>query len=203
MTFRPDSDVRTPPDAAATTSEEHEITAVLAALGRGDRAAFDALLPLVYEMLRRMARHHIGGSPAHTLGATGLVHEAWLKLAKSANAEWSDRSHFLKVASIAMRQVLIGYARARCREKRGGELRRVTLDDNLSSAEDRATALVELDEALVHLATLDERLVHVVECRFFAGLSEDETAVALGVTARTVRRDWVKARALLYELLAE
>jgi RNA polymerase sigma factor (TIGR02999 family) len=178
------------------------ITGVLATIRSGDRAAFDQLLPLVYDMLRRMARRHLRGRDQHTLGATGLVHEAWLKLVDSPRAEWTDRAHFFRVAAIAMRQILIGYARARAREKRGGEFKQVTLDDSLASPEDRATALVELDDALVHLASLDERLVHVVECRFFAGLSEDETALALGVTSRTVRRDWVKARALLHELLA-
>jgi RNA polymerase sigma factor (TIGR02999 family) len=186
----------------ALPAEEHQITGVLGAIRSGDRAAFDALLPLVYQMLRRMARRHLAGDAGHTLGATGLVHEAWLKLVESAQAEWTDRGHFLRVASIAMRQILIGYARARARDKRGGVLRRVTFDDNLASAEERSAALVELDDALGKLAALDERLAHVVECRFFGGLSEEETALALGVTSRTVRRDWIKARALLHELLA-
>ncbi len=190
------------PTEAMTHAEGHQITGVLVAIRSGDRAAFDALLPLVYQMLRRMARRHLAGSPGHTLGATGLVHEAWLKLVENADAEWTDRGHFLRVASIAMRQILIGYARARARDKRGGELRRVTFDDNLASAEERSVALVELDDALGKLAALDERLAHVVECRFFGGLSEEETALALGVTSRTVRRDWIKARALLHELLA-
>ena len=190
------------PAEPLTSAEGHQITGVLTALRSGDRAAFDELLPLVYEMLRRMARRQLGDRQEQTLNATGLVHEAWLKLVDTSRAEWTDRAHFFRVASIAMRQILIGYARARAREKRGGEFKRVTLDDNIASAEDRATALVELDEALVRLATLDARLVRVVECRFFAGLSEEETAATLGVTERTVRRDWVKARALLYELLA-
>lgn len=187
---------------ALTPAEGHQITGVLATIRAGDRAAFDQLLPLVYDMLRRMARRQLGNRTDHTLGATGLVHEAWLKLVDTSQAQWTDRDHFMKVASIAMRQILIGYARVRARDKRGGEFKRVTLDDTLVGAEDRATALVELDDALVHLASLDRRLVHVVECRFFAGLSEDETAAALGVTTRTVRRDWVKARALLHESLS-
>lgn len=197
----PDS---TPADAAG----EHQITAVLIATRSGDRGAFDQLLPLVYGMLRRMARRQLrsggGGSSGAdaTLGATALVHEAWLKLVKTSGAEWTDRSHFFKVAAIAMRQILIGHARARAREKRGGEFVRITLDDRIASVEDRATALVELDEALGRLAAFDERLVRVVECRFFAGMSEEETGLALGVTSRTVRRDWIKARALLYSLLA-
>jgi RNA polymerase sigma factor (TIGR02999 family) len=183
-------------------ADGHEITSALATMRSGDRSAFDQLLPLVYEMLRRMARRHLGDRVDHTLGATGLVHEAWLKLVDTSRGDWTDRAHFFRVASIAMRQILIGYARARARGRRGGSFKRVTLGDDTASTEDRATALVELDEALERLASLDERLVRVVECRFFAGLSEEETAAALGVTERTVRRDWVKARALLHELLA-
>tara|TARA_B100000508_G_C11336890_1_gene217184 strand:+ start:55 stop:663 length:609 start_codon:yes stop_codon:yes gene_type:complete len=182
--------------------EGHEITMHLVALRAGDPTAFDQLLPLVYEMLRRMARRRLGDRTGGTLGATELVHEAWMRLAANARAEWTDRAHFLSVASIAMRQILIGLARARARAKRGGGLHRVTLDEDVVTAEDRASDLMELDEALGYLATLDPRLVRVVECRFFAGLSEEETALALGVTSRTVRRDWVKARSLLRERLA-
>lgn len=182
-------------------AEGHEITMHLAALRAGDPRALDELLPLVYEMLRGMARRRLGDRAGGTLGATDLVHEAWVKLAGTSRTDWKDRAHFLSVASMAMRQILIGLARARARTKRGGGLRHVTLDESLVTVEDRASDLMELDDALDYLATLDPRLVRVVECRFFAGLTEEETARALGLTSRTVRRDWVKARSLLRQRL--
>lgn len=187
---------------AVSHAEQHEITGLLVAWRAGDEHALDRLLPLVYETLHRLARRHMSSRRGHTLGTTGLVHEAYLKLVDTSRAEWRDRAHFFKVASIAMRQILIAQARRFSTARRGGAFRRVTLDEGVASAEDRAAALLELDDALGRLGALDERLVRVVECRYFAGLSEEETAEALEVTTRTVRRDWVKARGVLYELLA-
>ncbi|MBA4156962.1 MAG: sigma-70 family RNA polymerase sigma factor [Gemmatimonadetes bacterium] len=178
---------------------QHRITELTVELRDGDPAAWDHLLPLVYDELRRIARRHIrrqrGGL---TLNTTALVHEAYLKLVDQTRVPYADRAHFFSVASRAMRQVLIDYARRHRAAKRGGEWQRVPLDEAEVAVEERAGTLLALDEALTRLAEMNERLVRVVECRFFGGLTEEETAVALGVTDRTVRRDWTKARMWLY-----
>jgi RNA polymerase sigma factor (TIGR02999 family) len=176
---------------------------VLEDLRSGRREALDRILPLVYEELReiahrRLAAREVGG----TLVTTGLVHEAYLKLVDQSNAEWRDRAHFLALASVAMRHILIDRAKARTRLKRGGVRRRVTLDDAIGSVEDQAESLLEIDEALGRLAEIEPRLAHVVECRFYGGLTEEEIAEALGVTVRTIERDWAKARMLLRNALA-
>ena len=177
------------------------ITALLADLRAGRREAFDQIVPLVYHELRRTARRELAVRPSDTLSTTALVHELYLKFARSQHADWQDRAHFLGVAAVAMRHILVDHARRHLAEKRGGNTRVVTLDDTLVASDEQADALLELHEALAQLATLDERLARVVECRFFGGMTEQETAVALGVTERTVRRDWVKARGLLYQAL--
>lgn len=164
----------------------------------------DHLLALAYEELRRIAHHHLHReSPGHTLSTTALVHEAYLRLADQKRARWIDRTQFLAIASTTMRRVLVDHARRHRTVKRGGNLRVVSLDDATLLAEQRADALVALDEALTRLGAMEERLGRVVECRFFGGLTEDETASVLGVTARTVRRDWVKARGWLYNEIRE
>jgi len=175
---------------------------ILEDLRSGRREAIDRILPLVYEELRaiahkRLAVRHAGG----TLVTTGLVHEAYLKLVDQSTAEWRDRAHFLAIASVAMRHVLIDRAKARTRLKRGGIRRQVTLEDAISTVEDQAESLLEIDDALDRLAQVEPRLVRVVECRFYGGLSEDEIAEVLGVTVRTVERDWAKARMLLRNAL--
>lgn len=181
---------------------EHDITDLLLAWRAGDRRALDALLPLVYEELRHIAHRQLGRErPEHTLGTTALVHEAYLKLVDQTRAQWTDRAHFFAVAARAMRRILVDYARRHRALKRGGPLVRVSLGDATALAEQRSDVLLALDEALGRLAELDERLSRVVECRFFAGLSEEETAEALDVTARTVRRDWVKAKGWLQAAL--
>ena len=171
----------------------------------GDAAALDRLLPLVYDELRGIAHRELRrGRPASTLDTTALVHEAYLKLADRACVRPADRTHFLGIAARAMRQVLVDHARRHAAAKRGGGARSVTLDEGAMAAplaDERADALLALDEALTRLAALSERLGRVVECRFVGGLSEQETADALGVTTRTVRRDWVKARAWLHREL--
>jgi len=180
----------------------HEITGLLIAWRGGDRGALDRLLPLVYEELRRIAHRRLEAErDDHTLGTTGLVHEAYLKLVDQTSAQWADRAQFFAVAARAMRRILVDYARQHRALKRGGERVRISLDDPALPADERAETLVALDDALARLAELDERLSHVVECRFFAGLTEDETAQALAVTARTVRRDWIKAKGWLYQEL--
>jgi RNA polymerase sigma factor (TIGR02999 family) len=165
-------------------------------------AELEQLFPIVYEELRGVARRQLRRVEAgHTLSTTALVHEAYLKLAAGSHPAWADRAHFLGVAARAMRQILVDYARRHSAAKRGGAWARVTLDDSEVAIDSQAESLLALDEALTRLATLDERLGRVVECRFFGGMTEEETAATLGVTPRTVRRDWVKARLWLYDSL--
>jgi RNA polymerase sigma factor (TIGR02999 family) len=179
-----------------------DVTDLLADLRAGRREALDEILPLVYQELRQAARRELAMRPSDTLSATALVNELYLKLAGTERMEWRDRAHFLAVAAIAMRHVLVDRARRRRAEKRGGTLRAVTLDDGVAAAHADAATLLEIHDALDRLAAIDARLARVVECRFFGGMTEEATARALFVTERTVRRDWVKARALLYQALA-
>lgn len=162
----------------------------------------DDLFAVVYDELRRIARQQLAVETAgHTLSPTALVHEAYLRLAGQSPGRWSDRAHFLAVAAQAMRRVLVDHARRHRAAKRGGGVRRLTLDEATIAVEQQADLLLALDAALDRLGALEARLCRVVECRFFAGLTEQETAEALRVTDRTVRRDWVKARGwLLREL---
>lgn len=188
--------------AGAAGSRPEGVTQLLIAYRDGDREAFDRLVPMIYDDLRRIARRQLRrGSPGQTLDTTGLVHEAYLKLVDPAKVDWQDRGHFLAVSARAMRQVVIGYARKRSAGKRGGGERPVTLDEAQIGIDDQAERLLALDRALERLGAHDERLARVVECRFFAGLSEEETAQALGVSLRTAQRDWMRARAWLKEEL--
>ena len=186
---------------SGSTDDATQISELLAELRAGRREAFDQILPLVYHELRRTARRELAVRPSDTLSTTALVHELYLKFARTQSADWRDRAHFLSVAAVAMRHILVDRARRRSAEKRGGAYRDVSLDEELTTADDQAESLLELHEALGQLASLDERLARVVECRFFGGMTEQETAEVLGVTTRTVRRDWVKARGLLLQSL--
>jgi len=178
------------------------ITELLGDLRAGRREAFDRILPLVYHELRRAARRELAVRPSDSMSTTALVHELYLKFSRAERTDWRNRAHFLGVASVAMRHILVDRARRRRAEKRGGPHRHVTLEDDLTAAADnQAESLLELHEALDQLAKLDERLARVVECRFFGGMTEQETAEALHVAVRTVRRDWIKARGLLYQAL--
>jgi RNA polymerase sigma factor (TIGR02999 family) len=182
----------------------HDITGLLIAWRAGDRGALDRLLPIVYNELRRIAHRQLGGErPEHTLGTTALVHEAYLKLVDQTRAQLTDRAHFFAVAARAMRRILVDYARRHRALKRGGNAAQIDFSEATLTAGARADTLVALDEALARLADVDERVSRVVECRFFGGLTEEETAEALAVTARTVRRDWVKAKGWLYHALRE
>ena len=175
---------------------------VLTELRTGQGESLDRLLPLVYQELRSMAHRQLAArGRGGTLQTTALVHEAYLKLVDQSRADWRDRAHFLAVASIAMRHVLVDRARARLALKRGGDLRRITFDEQAIAVDDQPEALVQLDEALERLGEVDPRLVRVVECRFFGGLTEDEIAESLGLTVRTVQRDWAKARMMLRRAL--
>lgn len=192
-----------PPERGPTDSQP-DITGLLLAWRGGDSTALDRLFPLVYDELRRIAHRQLGRErDEHTLGTTALVHEAYLKLVDQTRAKYEDRSHFFAVAARAMRRILVDYARQHRALKRGAGAAQVSLDDAAALAADRAQTLVALDEALTGLAEVDERLCRVVECRFFGGLTEEETAEALAVTARTVRRDWVKAKGWLSQALRE
>jgi len=173
-------------------------------LSRGDQRTIDQLLPLVYAELHELARRYMRRErPDHTLTTTALVHEAYLRLVDQTRVELADRAHFVGVAAIAMRRILVEHARRRNAERHGGEQQRVSLSGIALAQDESADAVLELNDALERLATLDARLVRVVECRYFLGLTEEETAAALGVTARTVRRDWIKAKGWLAEALGE
>ena len=183
------------------------ITEALCALRNGAPDAMDRLAPLVYEQLRRIAHRQLRAEPVgHTLSTTALVHEAYLRLVDQTRAEWQDRGHFFAVASGAMRRILVDYARRYRAARRGGgddgaPVRPISLDNTDIPADERADALVALDEALERLGRLDERQARVVECRFFGGLTEEETAAALGISQRTVAREWVTARGWLFQEL--
>ena len=164
----------------------------------GDSKAFEAALPLIYEDLHRQAERYLRQErPGHTLQATALVNEAWLKLAGQDRAIWQNRSHFLAVAAVAMRRILVSHARDRGRLKRGGGRRRTDLNEAAAVGGEPSVDLVALDEALTRLAQLEPRLVRTVELRYFAGLAVEETAEVLGVGTATVKRDWALARAWL------
>ena len=179
-----------------------DITELLHAHGGGDAAALDRLVPLVYDDLRRIARGQLRRRrPGDTLDTTGLVHEAYLRLVDQSRASWRDRGHFFAVSAIAMRQIVVDHARRRMRVKRGGDRVTVPLDDVQEPASREAAQILELDEALERLAKIDARLAQVVECRYFAGLTEEETAAALAVSVRTAQREWFKARAWLRQEL--
>jgi len=179
-----------------------DITAQLQAWAAGEPAARETLFPLVYEELRRIAHRQLQREwQGHTLDTTALVHEAYLKLVDQTRAGFTDRAHFFAVAANAMRRILVDYARRYLADKRGGAPRRVTLTDDMLVAEERADTLLAINDALLELSRIDERLSKVVECRFFGGLTEEETAEVLGVTARTVRRDWTKAKGWLHRTL--
>jgi RNA polymerase sigma-70 factor (ECF subfamily) len=176
-----------------------EVTQLLGALRDGDRSALDRLMALVYDELRQIAHRHLRGERAdHTLSTTALVHEAYLQLIDQKQTQWNDRAHFFAVASMAVRRILIDYARRRGAQKRGGGAQMVSLDDAVLVPAEQAEALLALDEALTRLETLDPRMSRVVECRFFGGLTVDETAEVLAVSPSTIDRDWGKAKLWLY-----
>lgn len=191
-------------------AEQHAITEVLAAWRAGEPGALDRLVPLVYADLARIAHRQLGLEAAgHTFSTTDLVHEAYLRLVDQTRARWRDRVHFFAVAARVMRRILVDHARSYRAARRGGAVRRAVSIDMLETdagalaVGERADVLVALDEALDRLGALDRRQARVVECRFFGGMTETETAEALGVTPRTVARDWVKARGWLYQALSD
>lgn len=175
-----------------------EFTRLLNASAEGDRAAFDQLFPQVYSALRGIARQRLQHErPDHTLSTTALVHEAYLKLVDLDRIQYKGRTHFYAVAAQAMRNILVSYAHRRKALKRGGEHEKLPLDDVVVMSEERADDVLALDEALQRLQVLDARRHQIVEYRFFAGMSIEETAAALDISSATVKRDWNLVRAWL------
>ena len=175
---------------------------VLEAL-RGGRESLDQLMVVLYDELRDIAhRHRAGRRDVETLSTTALVHEAYLKLVDQSKAKWNDRAHFLALAAVAMRHILVDRARARMSLKRGNGHEPVTMNDEIVASDGDPEAMLQVDDALTHLARVDARLARVVECRFFGGMTNDEIAEELRVTTRTVERDWIKARMLLRDALS-
>lgn len=185
---------------AVTSSSE--ITRILQDWNDGNEAAKEHLLPFVYDELRRQARYLMVRERAdHTLQPTALVHEAFMRLSEQTGMEWKDRSHFYGIASRLMRQILIDHARKRASAKRGNRPIHFSLDDIQVPVEDRADAFVALDDALERLEKFDSQQASIVEMRFFGGLMNGEIAEALGISERTVNRDWHAARLWLYREL--
>jgi len=183
-------------------NENPGVTELLLAYRDGDRQAFDRMVPLLYDDLRKIARSQLRrGRPGGTLATTVLVHEVYLKMADQKRLNATDRCHFLAISAHAMRQVIADHARRRTAAKRGGAVDPVPLDNAPEIADREARWLLDVDQALERLAARNERMARVVECRFFAGYSEEETAEALEVSLRTVQRDWMRARAWLKEEL--
>jgi len=175
---------------------------LLAAYRNGEPGALDRLIPLVYDDLRRIARRHVRQWSNLTLDTTGVVHEAYLKMAKQHSLDANDQAHFMAICSQAMRQFIVSYARAKLAGKRGAAPEMVRVDDLEIPTQAEAEELLLIDQALRSLADANPRLVRVFECRFFAGFSEEETSQALGLPLRTVQRDWMRARAWLRDMLS-
>jgi len=181
-----------------TASSSHTVTQLLRAWRQGDAAALDRLVPVVYQKLRRLARHYMAGQrPGHTLQATALVNEAYMRLVDCEQVNWKDRAHFFAISARMMRRVLVEFARARQYQKRGAGARKTSLDEGVIASPQRGQDLVALDDALQALAAEYPRQAQVVELRFFGGLNVEETAEVLHVSAITVMRDWQLAKVWL------
>ncbi len=186
------------PTPAPATPPSLELTRLLDAVSEGNRSAVDQLLPVVYHELRGLAQRRLAAERAdHTLQATALVHEAYMKLIDQREVRWQNRAHFFGVAALAMRRILVNHAKAKGRIKRGGGGAKVELTDGAAVTAGPDLDIVALDEALKGLALVDERAARVVELRFFGGMSVEETAEVLGIAPATVKRDWTLARAWL------
>jgi RNA polymerase sigma factor (TIGR02999 family) len=180
-----------------------EVTQLLVEWGKGDEAALDQLMPLVYAELRRMARRYMGTqNPGHTLQATALIHEAYVRLIGDSDKQWVNRAHFFGVAGSSMRHILVDHARALRTAKRGGPRSVLPLEDAAVVSGERREQIIALDDALTDLAKLNPRQSRVIELRYFGGLSVEETAEAIHVSPETVMRDWRAAKAWLYKELA-
>ena len=181
--------------------EQPLVTQLLQQWGSGNKAALDELMPVVYEQLRRLASRCLRAErPDHTLRATALVHEAYMRML-GANVEWQDRAHFYAVAARMLRRILVEYARKNNREKHGGGVKKVELDEAVFVSPEAATIVVELDEAVDRLAKHDQRKSEIVQLLYFGGMTYDETADALGISAATVHREMKLAKAWLFREL--
>jgi RNA polymerase sigma factor (TIGR02999 family) len=177
----------------------HDITQLLQAWGRGDQAALDRLMPMVYQELRLIAKRNMARErPGHTLQATALVNEVYIRLVDETKVSWQDRAHFFAICARTMRRILVDFARSRQYQKRGGGEEPITLDESLNIAGGPGRDLLAIHDALTRLAALDPRKSEVVELRFFGGLSVEETAESLKISPETVMRDWKMAKAWLY-----
>lgn len=191
-------------DVATEGHEASEVTRLLEACDAGDERAFERLIPLVYDDLRGIAHRRLRTERGeHTLDTTAVVHEAYLRLAENPATGWQNRGHFFAVCARVVRHVLVDHARRRGARKRGGDVVRVPLREELVGRSRRLIDVLALEDALRALERHDSRLVRVVECRFFGGLTVEETAEALSSSRRTVERDWTRAKAYLYRALAE
>jgi len=183
--------------------ESNQVTRLLQDWSQGDASALDELTPLVYEELRRLARQHMRRErPGHTLEATALAHEAYLRLVDQRRVQWRSRAHFFAIAATLMRRILVDHARSRRYAKRGAGVMPVSLDDLATLSDERAGELVALDDVLADLERVDRRKSRVVELKFFGGLTFESAAEVLDLSPRTVKRDWRKARAFLLAELA-
>jgi RNA polymerase sigma factor (TIGR02999 family) len=181
----------------------NQVTELLTRWSRGESSAREELVPLVYRELRRLARHCMAGERRdHTLQSAALVNEAYLRLVDLSAVQWDDRVHFFAVAAQLMRRILVDHARKRGAAKRGGDRVTLTFDEHLAPAKPREVDVVALDDALNELSRMNPRQTRIVEMRFFAGLSMEQAAQALGISPATVKRDWAAARAWLYRELA-
>lgn len=191
--------LRRMPDQQPNTS----VTELLLKARDGDSSALANVFPLIYDELRRLAKQQLQHEPeGHTLSPTALVHEAYMRLIDYTRMEFNNRSHFMAVASTAMRRILVDHARSHRSGKRGGALKRVPIESVELGTEERADLLIAVDEALVRLKAIDPRQAQVVEYRFFGGMTEEETAEALGIGVRTAKRDWAKAKVWLHKEIA-
>src|SRR6185436_5118767 len=192
-----------PPRAYMATSSPKDVTALLNEWGKGDQEALNELMPLVYEELRRLASRYLRNErTGHTLQTTALVHEAYLKLVDQKNTSWQNRVQFFAAAAQVMRHILVDYARSRRVFKRGGDYCRLSLDEAVISSQEKDPDLLTLHEALNSLAVIDPQQSRVVELRVFGGLTVEETAEALEVSPRTVKREWSMAKAWLHKQMS-
>lgn len=186
------------------SNREEDVTQLLLALSNGNRAAVDSLLPLIYKELRRLAGGYMQRErPNHTLGATALVHEAYMRLVDQSQVQWQNRAHFFGASANLMRQILVDYARSHQAHKRGGLMERVDLENSEMASFGRRAELIAVDDALNELAKLDPVKAKIVELRFFGGLSIEETAEVLQSSVATVNRQWRMAKAWLYGQLKQ
>jgi RNA polymerase sigma factor (TIGR02999 family) len=186
-----------------TDGEAGDITQLLIAHRQGEKDVLPRLVPMVYEDLKRLARLQMRGNRGATLDSGALAHEAYLRLVDQSRADWNDRRHFFAVAAMAMRQIVVDHARRRRRQKRGAGIRPATLVDAADPRQGDIEEILSIDGVLDRLEQIAPRQVRIVECRYFAGMTEQETAEALDLAVRTVQREWFKARAWLREALVD